>query len=213
MIRSISFVAIALTGACADPTSDTTTSSTAQAVSQNVTRIKIRGEFAETFLNDPAGFNGGLTASRDLVANTTSLDFNYASVSPTDPNVVILITGAGAIPNNTFSISSSAAHLAVTTPFSGQRCEINTSTGDSTCTDNGPSTFDVTWAKNGFEIDIDNNHSKQILGPVTTITHGKFTRVSADTNGTFDGHTTQTPSQGFLEDTKSLTVTRDVSGP
>src|SRR6478752_4276849 len=96
---------ILLVGACADPSEQTGT--TAQAVT-NVTRIKIRGDFAETFLNDPAGFNGGVTASRDLVAGTTSIDFNYASVSPTDPNVAILITGAGQIPNNSFTISGTA---------------------------------------------------------------------------------------------------------
>jgi len=201
---------ILLVGACADPSEQTGT--TAQAVT-NVTRIKIRGDFAETFLNDPAGFNGGVTASTDLVAGTTSIDFNYASVSPTDPNVAILITGVGQIPNNSFTISGTAAHLAVTTPFAPTRCEINTQTGDSTCAPTTPSTFNLTWAKNGFEIDIDNNHSKQILGPVTTVSHGKFIRVSANVNGTWDGHTTASPSQGFLENTQQTIVTRDITGP
>lgn len=201
---------ILLAGACADPSEPT--SSTAQEVT-TVTRIKIRGDFAETFLNDPTGFNGGLTASRDLVAGTTSLDFNYASVSPADPNVVILVQGAGQIPDASFAISKTTAHLAVTTPFPATRCEINTQTGDSTCTTIGPSTFDVSWVKNGFETDVDNDHNKSIIGPITTISHGRFTRVSASTNGTWDGHTTVADSQGFLENTRQTIVTRDISGP
>ncbi len=202
---------VAALAACSNAPSELT-GTAAQALSQT-THIQIRGKFVESFLNDPSGPNGGLTASQDEVAGTAALDFSYASLSPTDPNVVILVEGAGAIPSSALTIdpNGASAHLAVTTPFQPILCQINTSTGVSTCDFTTPSTFDITWAKNGFETTSDHDTLSTTIGPFTEVSHGTFSRVSASTNGTWDGHTTSPNSQGFMEDSHSTIVTRDIT--
>lgn len=192
---------------------DATTGTTSQALSSQVNTIQIRGLFAETFLNDPvSGFNGGCTASKDQVAGTSSLDFQYARADPSNPTQVTLITGSGSIPNSSFTVSTSSASLSVTTTFPIIQCLIDTSTGASTCDfRTTPSTFNLTWARNGFEVDIDHDTASQTIGPLTTRSHGSFARYSANVNGTWDGNTTQPSSQGFLQDTKQTIVTRDIT--
>jgi hypothetical protein len=100
-----------------------------------VTKIKVNGQFAEVFLVDPnTNSDGGLVASKDQVVNTSGLDFTYGLDDPTNPEQVILILGAGAIPNSAFTITSTTAHLAVTVTNSTSylliSCVINRVTGD-----------------------------------------------------------------------------------
>src|SRR5262249_58049418 len=117
------------------------------------TKITVNGRAAETFLNDPDfNTNGGLTASKDQVANTSALDFSYAFTDPTNPDQVILIQGAGEIPNSAFTITSTTAHLVVTTTssFLVIRCVINLNTGFFECDPTTPKSFDLTWGVNGF---------------------------------------------------------------
>jgi len=82
-----------------------------------VTKINVNGHFADTFLLD-GNTSGSLTASKDEIANTSALDFSYANLDPTNPDLIILIQGAGAIPNSAFTITSTTAHLVLTTSTS-----------------------------------------------------------------------------------------------
>jgi hypothetical protein len=96
----------------------------------SVTKIKVSGQFADTFLTDAdTHTNGGLTASRNVIDNTSALDFSYGIVDPLHPEELILFEGAGEIPNSAFTISSTTAHLAVTVTDSPSfvllRCIIN----------------------------------------------------------------------------------------
>ncbi len=43
-----------------------------------VTKIKVNGQFANVLLVD-TNTNGGLTASKDQIANTSALNFSYAN--------------------------------------------------------------------------------------------------------------------------------------
>lgn len=57
-----------------------------------VTRIKVNGQSADTFLHDAdTNATGGLNDSKDRIANTSGLDFSYAFPHATDPDLVILM--------------------------------------------------------------------------------------------------------------------------
>src|SRR5690348_11946661 len=92
----LSVTSLAVTALCL-------TVSTAQA-SQKKTTIKINGQFATVFLVAP-GINGQLSTSKDNVANTTGLDYSYGFADPDNPDAVILIIGAGPIPNDALTIT------------------------------------------------------------------------------------------------------------
>ena len=62
------------------------------------TTIRVNGRSADMFLIDTdTGTNGFLNASKDQIANTSALDFSYVTPDATDPDIVILIQGAGEI--------------------------------------------------------------------------------------------------------------------
>jgi hypothetical protein len=106
-----------------------------------VTKIKVNGLSADMFLVDAdAGANGFLNASRDQIANTSALDFSCVVPLP-DPDFVIFIQGAGAIPNGSFQITATSARLRVTTPFPVNRCIANLVDGTFTCAETTPSTL------------------------------------------------------------------------
>lgn len=175
-----------------------------------VTRIRVNGRSADMFLTDPeTGTNGFLNASRDEIAHTSALDFSY--VTPTsDPNIVILIQGAGAIPDSAFTITANTATLDVTTPFPVNRCVVNTEDGTFVCTETTPSTFDLTWTRNGFGSLFTKTTTIQTLGPVTTRVKGQFLSVTASVNGTWDGRVA-VDQPGNIVDTESTTVIREVT--
>jgi hypothetical protein len=177
-----------------------------------VTKITVIGRFAELFLSD-GDTNGQLTASQDRIANTSAVDFSYASPDPANADQVILIQGAGEIPNSALTLTSSSAHLAVTTSFPINRCIINLVTGQGTCGIAAPSSFNLTWVKNGFGSLSQKEMFRQTLGPVTTKFQGSFVSVTADVNGTWDGHTTVAGPNagGDLLDTQNTTIIREVT--
>jgi hypothetical protein len=202
-----SCVALMLVTGCSleEPNTD----STEQAVTGTVTRIKVNGRAATTFLVD-GDFNGFLGPSKDQIENTSALDFSYASLDPSNPDLAILIQGAGQIPNSAFTVTSTTAHLAVTTPFVVTRCVINLVTGDFTCAPTGPSTFDLTWTKDGFGTTLEKIKFLDTLGPVTTKFEGTSSRVTASVSGTWDGHAS-TNAQGNLSDTQNTTIIREIT--
>jgi len=85
---------------------ESSTSTTDQSVTTSplanggsVTRIKVNGNAATAFFVD-TDLNGGIDVSRDNVAHTSAMDFSWAFPSPADPNIAVLIQGAGEIPNS-----------------------------------------------------------------------------------------------------------------
>ena len=185
---------------------------TAQAAKgATVTKIRIIGRSADMFLIDnDTGTNGFLNASKDQIAETSALDFSYVTPDSSDPDLVILIQGAGEIPNSSFTITSTTARLTLTTPFPVTRCVVNTADGTFTCDPTTPSTFDLTWVRNGVGGLFTKATTIQTLGPVTTKVTGQFESLIANVNGTWDGHTSVDQS-GNLVDTRSRTLTREVT--
>jgi hypothetical protein len=154
-------------------------------------KIKVNGRFAETFLIDTDNFtNESLNASKDQITNTSALDFAYAIVDPTNPEQLILIQGAGAIPNSAFTITSTTAHLGPVTVSNSDsflivRCVINLVAGTFECA--------------------------HTTGPVTTKFKGGFTSLTADFNRTWDGHTPDNFPGATLRDSHSTTIIREIT--
>ena len=207
-ISAMLSVALLLTLSASQASVDTT-----QAPKGNTkTTIRVNGHSADMFLIDEdTGTNGFLNASKDRLANTSALDFSYVTPEANDPDIVILIQGAGEIPNESFTITSTTAHLQLTTPFPVTRCVVNTIDGTFTCAPTTPSTFDLTWTKNGFGSLFQKITTITTLGPVTTKVKGQFTSLIASVDGTWDGHQTADGQSGNLVDSHSKTVTREVS--
>jgi hypothetical protein len=185
------------------------TSAEQRSSSTIVTRSYVNGLFAELFLVD-GDTNGGLFASRDEVTNTSSLQFSYASPDPTDSNLVILIQGVGEIPNSSFQITRTAAHLAVTTPFPVTKCIVNLTTGDFTCEPGTPRTFDLTWTKNGLGSVSERSVRVETFGPVTTKIQGEYQILLATVRGIWDGHLANGVRADLL-DSQSKTMFREVT--
>jgi hypothetical protein len=174
-----------------------------------VTKIRVNGLFAFAFLND-GDTNGFLNASKDQITNTSALDFSYAFPDPTNPDLAILIQGAGEIPNSAFTITSDSAHLAVTTTFEVILCSVNLIDGTFVCNPTAPITFDLTWQVNGFETVFEKTKRTSTFGPFSTKVQGEFSSLSATVNETWDGHT-NTDASGALLDTRSLTFIREIT--
>ena len=153
--------------------------------------------------------DGFLNASRDQIANTSALDFSYVIHLP-DPDSVILIQGAGAIPNSSFQITATSARLQVTTPFPVNRCVVNFVDGTFECAETTPSTFDLTWVSNGIGSQFRKITEILTLGPVKTRIKGQFVSRMANVNGTWDGHTA-VDQPGNVVDTENTTVTREIT--
>jgi hypothetical protein len=156
--------------------------------------------------------SGYLIASSDKVSGTSALDFSYAAHNPDNRESVFLWQGAGEIPNSAFTNGPnwSWARLAVTTPFSAIRYEIDLVTGKVTSTPWTPITFDLTWVPDGFFTSDERVESFQTFGPVKQQFRGAYSRVSASVNGTWDGHTT-TNGSGTLDDTRNNTISREIT--
>ena len=137
-----------------------------------VTKIKVNGLFAAVLLSDGADTNGFLNATKDRNANTTALDFSYVIPHP-DPDYVFLDQGAGEIPNSAFTISPTAAHLAVTTPFPTTRCLVNVITSTFVCGPGSPKTFNLDWEVNGFIIVHEKTKREEVFGPALHEVQGR----------------------------------------
>jgi hypothetical protein len=175
---------------------------------RTVTRIRVNGRSVDVLLANSA--TGFLNASRDQIANTSALDFSYASPDPANPDFVILIQGAGAIPNSALTFTQTGARLDVTTPFEVTRCVLNTIDGTSVCAPTSAVSFNLTWTQNGLSSIFEKTTRIETLGPVETKVKGEFTSVSALVSGTFGGHTT-TNNQGNLLDSQSTTIIREIT--
>lgn len=214
MWGSMRWMVVVLVAACsieeAEPVLEGETGTAQQAVG-GVTRIRVDGRFAFTFLTDDEETNGSLTASKDRLANTTGLDFGYAEPHPTEPDVLVIIQGAGLIPNNAFSVNGQAAELHVTTPFPLNRCEVNQETGEIIVCDGGtPVRFDLSWVNNQFGEIHEETRRREVFGPVTTKFQGEFKSRTATVNGTWTGHSA-VDLDGQLQQTVSTTITREIT--
>jgi hypothetical protein len=203
---------VLLGGCAAEPATEVigqNSVATTQIGATTVTTIRVNGRSAFTFLTD-ADTNGSLTASRDEIANTKALDFGYASSDPTNPDLIIFINGAGAIPNSSFQVSHTSAELHVTTSFPVTRCVFNQITGEQTCGASPPIRFDLSWVGDGFQSVKEFVRRKEKLGPTTTKFEADNKLWSAVVNGTWTGNVASNNS-GNLQDTENVTVTREIT--
>jgi hypothetical protein len=131
-----------------------------------------------------------------------------------NPDQVIVIQGAGAIPNSSFQVTTTTAHLAVTVPTSPlyvlNRCVLNIVTGDFQCYPGTPKSFNLPWVNNGVGTVSETTKRVETLGPVTTKYKGGFTSLTANVNGTWDGHSPANLA-GTLRDTQSTTIIREIT--
>jgi hypothetical protein len=193
----------------APPTGSTERAATKR---QQVTRIIVNGRSASVMLLDAAGTNGFLTVTRDQIANTTGLDFSWATPDATNPDLMNLFQGAGQIPNSSFTDSGSSARLSLTTPadYAIYKCVINVNSGDYTCAPTDPLVFDLTWLQNGFGSIHERSKRVETLGPVTTKIDAEYTTVTAPVNGTWGGRSSPDLS-GTLTDAGSKTYIREIT--
>ena len=154
--------------------------------------------------------NGFLNVGRDQIANTTMLDFSYATPDTANPEIVYLIQGSGEIPNSNFTISSTTARLAVTTPFPSHYCVVNVINADFDCEDSTPITFDLTWVRNGYGSIHEKTQRTETFGPVAVKFKGEYDSVTALVNGRWSGHTAS-ELFGNLVDTKNNTNIREIT--
>ena len=210
----LALVAVCLFGLAPQPNlppAQASVTTTQAANGATVTRIKVNGQFATTF--PMAGeVRGGLTASRDRVANTSAVDFSWVRPTTTE-NVFLVVQGAGAIPNSALTMTSTSVHLAVTTSFPVIECLINSMTGESTCAVGSPHSFDLTIVKNGLGSTAEKTTRRETLGPVTTKFSGQFVSETADTTGTWDTYTHAdclSPCASIL-DTQNTTIIREIT--
>ncbi len=207
------WLALILTGSIGCSTTELATDSNDQAVgrSVNTTMIRVNGESADTFLVDPAtSTNGFLNASRDEIANTSSLDFSYATPDPSNPDLVTLVQGAGEIPNGAFTTSLTSARLSVTTPFAVNHCTVNIVTADFNCVVGAPITFELTWTKSGVGSVSERTSRTETFGPVTTRFRGEFASVTAIVNGSWTDHAA-VDMFGNLVDSQNSTNLREIT--
>ncbi len=214
-MRRFSIVVMMWMTACSMETAPEPDVATTQQSLQHVTqttKIRVDGRSASAFLADSAGTNGFLTVTQDLVANTTALDFSYATPSPTNPDLAILFQGAGEIPNSAFTIGASTAQLTLTTSatYSITRCEVNLNTGEFLCAPSTPLAFNLSWVRNGFGSVHEVTRRTETLGPVTTKVNAEFTILTATVNGSYGGRTAQNLS-GELTDSESKTYFREIT--
>jgi hypothetical protein len=206
----VALAAVCLLGLAAPSTRQSAQASvetTRAANGATVTKIKMNGQFVFTFLNaDP--FSGSLTASRDQIANTSALDFAYVLPTTTE-NVFLFVEGAGAIPNSALVMTSTSAHLSVTS-FPVIECLVNAETGVSTCAEGSPRSFDLTWVKNGLGSRYEKTTRRDTFGPVTTRFSGEFVSETADVSGTWDTRDASGFS-GDIMDTRNKTIIREIT--
>jgi hypothetical protein len=89
------------------------------------------------------------------------------------------------------------------------RCEVNLIDGTFTCAQTAPSTFDLTWVRNGIGSLFQKTTTIQTLGPVKTRIKGQFASQMANVNGMWDGHSAL-DQPGNVVDTEQTTVIREI---
>lgn len=179
----------------------------------NVTKIKINGRSSDVILVEAStDTNGFLNASKDNIANTSALDFSYATPTA-NPDIIILLQGAGEIPNSAYTTGATSAHLVLSaTPFPTTSCNVNLVTGDFNCTTGPVLAFNLTWVQNGFASVQEKLKRREQTGPIITDFKGEFDQQSALVNGTWGGHVASNLNGNTL-DTQNVTATRDITRP
>ena len=173
--------------------------------------IRVNGISSFAILADEnTNTNGFINVGRDQIANTTQLDFSYATPDTVDPEIVYFIHGMGDIPNGAFTVDLSSAHLAVTTAFPVDSCVVNIVTSDFDCENGSPITFNLAWARDGFGSINEKIQQRQTMGPLTVKFKGEYESVTAAVNGTWTGHT-GTNQFGNLFDNKNSTSLREIT--
>ena len=179
-------------------------------------RSRTNGRDAFSFLAGD-GLNGFVSVLRDEIAHTTLLTFGYAFPYPGDPSATLVFQGQGEIPNDAFTISSSAARLKVTTPdtFAVLRCVITGVVGGGgtvTCQPaSSPVTFDLTWNVDGFGTLRETAAVVETVGPITTRSQRQFNRLSAVAAGMWidDEVHSGTQMTGSLTNFQNATIARN----
>lgn len=168
--------------------------------------VRGRGVFVNLVDGEAAGF---LSATRDEVAGTSAIDFAYAQPDGADPQRIVLVAGAGEIPNEAFTVSRESARLSVTTPFEVTRCLVSLETGEFDCAPTGPVTFDLLWTLDGYSVVFEKTRRTEYLGPVVLRSQGEFEQSSASVSGNW-GDRASVQMAGELLDTKGRTLTREL---
>jgi hypothetical protein len=182
----------------------------AWAGSERVTVVRTNGSSVFANLVDPSTQSSGfVTVSRDAVAGSTALDFAWATPVPGDPRHVVLVQGAGEIPNGAFTVGRDGAQLNLVTPFETVRCLVDIEDGTFDCTGAPALAFELSWTRNGFETLWEQRVSDYRLGPLQVRQQGQFEERSATVTGTFGGFPTS-GGVGKLIDTRGASATREV---
>lgn len=184
----------------------------AMALAGNDRVIAVRTNGRSVFANlfDPATQSSGfLTVSRDVIAGTTALDFAWATPVPGDARHVVLVQGAGEIPNAAFTVDRDGAQLNVVTPFETVRCLVDIEDGTFDCTSGPAQAFTLSWARIGLEREWQQTVSEIRMGPLTVRSQGQYELTSATVAGALGGLPTS-GALGNLIDTKGASVTREV---
>jgi len=182
----------------------------AWAGNERVTLIRTHGSAVYANLVDPATQSSGfLSVGRDVVAGTTTLDFAWATPVPGDPRHVVLVQGAGEIPNDAFAVSRDGAQLNVVTPFETVRCRVDIENGSFDCAPGPALAFALVWAGIGQEREWRQTVSEVRMGPLTVRSQGQFEQHSATVAGSFAG-LPAVGALGNLIDTRGASVTREV---
>lgn len=182
----------------------------AWAGNERVTVVRSNGSSAFANLFDPATQSSGfLTVSRDAIAGTTTLDFAWATPVPGDPRHVVLVQGAGEVPNAAFTVDHDGAQLNVLTPFETVRCLVDIEDGNFDCAGAPALDFALRWSRIGLEREWQQTVSEVRMGPLTVRSRGQFERTAAAVDGRFGGLST-TGASGNLFDTRGASVTREV---
>jgi hypothetical protein len=175
---------------------------------ERVMQIRTSGRAVYANLFDPASQSSGfLSAARDQVANTTALDFAWATPLPADPRYVVLTAGAGEIPNAALTVGADGARLAGVTPFETVRCLVDTETGLFDCASGPAQAFDLAWTRRGADLEWRQGVSVVRSGPLTVRSQGQFEVRPAQVRGLFGGLPTD-GALGELLDSKGTTVER-----
>jgi hypothetical protein len=182
----------------------------ASSATATVTRLRVNGLSSDTsFADADTGTNGFLNVGRDEIAGTTALDFSYATPTA-DPDIILLIQGAGEIPNSAYTTTHTTAQLTVVTPFPVIRCDVNFVTAEFSCVDGNPVTFDLTWTLNGFSLVQEHVNRTETIGPLSIRSNGSYVQRSALVNGAWTDNVA-TNMSGNLLDTRNVTVLREIT--
>jgi hypothetical protein len=176
------------------------------------TRTRVDGRSAVLSIDEGDRF-AFLSATRDEMADATSLSFAYRFPDPTEANWSVLVVGdEGQIPNSAFTLTRTSAHLGLTTPdtYVVTRCRINDETGESTCAPAGPIALDLTWAADSYRTFRESLTRVEVVGPTSTKFHGRLEEVSATVTGTYDDRPA-TNGTGLLTDSQSATLFREAT--